>query len=81
MVVLGIFIERPTPFLSEFLRRVAELNYPKNRMYLYLHNSQSYHDKDVASFVEKYENDYEGSELILPGVKAVNERKARDDAM
>ena len=40
-VILAVFIERPSPFLTEMLERVALLNYPKDKMTLLVHNAVS----------------------------------------
>ena len=39
MVVVGIFVENPTPFLEEFWHKFVLLNYPKNKIHLYIHNA------------------------------------------
>ena len=36
---MGWFIERPTPFIPEFLNRMMQLNYPKKRIDLLIHNT------------------------------------------
>ncbi len=41
MVVLAVFIEKPSPFLAEMLERATQLDYPKNRMSLFVHNAVS----------------------------------------
>ena len=41
-VLLAIFIERPSPFLTEMLERVALLDYPKEKMTLLVHNAVSF---------------------------------------
>lgn len=38
LVVVGIFIERPTPFVSVFFERLLKLRYPKNRLKLLIFN-------------------------------------------
>lgn len=40
-VVLAVFIERPGPFLPEVLERVTQLDYPKSKMSLFVHNAVS----------------------------------------
>ena len=40
-VLLAVFIERPSPFLTEMLERVALLDYPKDKMTLLVHNAVS----------------------------------------
>ena len=36
---MGLFIERPTPFIPEFLNRMMQLDYPKKRIDLLIHNT------------------------------------------
>ncbi|XP_057899064.1 multifunctional procollagen lysine hydroxylase and glycosyltransferase LH3-like, partial [Melospiza georgiana] len=38
-VLIGVFVAEPTPFLPQFLRRLRELSYPRERMGLFLHNA------------------------------------------
>lgn len=42
-VLMGIFIEQPTPFLEEQLENVYKIDYPKNKMHLFIHNAVSLH--------------------------------------
>ena len=42
LVVVALFIEMPTPFLQDMLERVYQLNYPKSRIHLWVHNGVSY---------------------------------------
>lgn len=37
-VVIGIFIQQPTPFLTVFFERLLHLQYPKNRLKLFIYN-------------------------------------------
>uniref|UniRef100_A0A672Q3Y2 Procollagen-lysine, 2-oxoglutarate 5-dioxygenase 3 n=1 Tax=Sinocyclocheilus grahami TaxID=75366 RepID=A0A672Q3Y2_SINGR len=39
LVHIAVFIEQPTPFLEEFLERLATLNYPHTRLRLFIHNN------------------------------------------
>lgn len=36
---MGWFIEKPTPFIPEFLNRLMQLDYPKRRIDLLIHNT------------------------------------------
>lgn len=36
---MGLFIEKPTPFVPEFLNRMMQLDYPKKRIDLLVHNT------------------------------------------
>lgn len=40
-VLLAVFVEHPSPFLTEMLERVALLDYPKDKMTLLVHNAVS----------------------------------------
>uniref|UniRef100_A0A7M4FA04 Procollagen-lysine,2-oxoglutarate 5-dioxygenase 1 n=1 Tax=Crocodylus porosus TaxID=8502 RepID=A0A7M4FA04_CROPO len=41
-ILIGIFIEQPTPFFSQFLKRLQTLHYPKKRTQLFIHNHVSH---------------------------------------
>ena len=41
-VVLAVFIEHPSPFLVEMLEKVTGLDYPKEKISLWVHNAVSY---------------------------------------
>ncbi|XP_063772039.1 procollagen-lysine,2-oxoglutarate 5-dioxygenase 2 isoform X2 [Pseudophryne corroboree] len=53
MVTVGVFIEQPTPFLPEFFNRLLDLDYPKEKLSIFIHNSEVYHEKHVQKFWEK----------------------------
>lgn len=38
MVLIGIFIQQPTPFVTVFFERLLKLQYPKNRLKLLIFN-------------------------------------------
>lgn len=40
-VLVGVFIEQPTPFLSLFFQRLLRFHYPRKRMRLFIHNHVS----------------------------------------
>ena len=37
-MTIGVFIEKPTPFLEEFLMCLVMLNYPKEKISMLIHN-------------------------------------------
>ncbi len=41
-VTLAVFIEQPTPFLPEVLEKISQLDYPKDKITLWVHNAVSY---------------------------------------
>lgn len=57
-VLLGLFIEHATPFLQEFIGKVYSLNYPKEKIDLFVHSSVEFHKDDIDYFVNDYGNSY-----------------------
>ncbi|XP_015911876.2 procollagen-lysine,2-oxoglutarate 5-dioxygenase 1 isoform X2 [Parasteatoda tepidariorum] len=57
-VIVGIFVEHPTPFFKEFLERILLLDYPKERMDLFIHCGTEYHKKDLDSFLVNHQHKY-----------------------
>lgn len=39
LVYVAVFIEQATPFMEEFLDRLVTLNYPLDRLRLFIHNN------------------------------------------
>lgn len=39
LVQVGVFIQKATPFLEEFLERLTSMNYPTSRLRLFIHNN------------------------------------------
>jgi procollagen-lysine,2-oxoglutarate 5-dioxygenase, invertebrate len=37
-----VFIEQPTPFLDEFFQKLLNLEYPKDKIHLFIHNAVNY---------------------------------------
>uniref|UniRef100_A0A8C2D6E5 Procollagen-lysine,2-oxoglutarate 5-dioxygenase 1 n=1 Tax=Cyprinus carpio TaxID=7962 RepID=A0A8C2D6E5_CYPCA len=65
-VVIGIFIQQPTPFVTVFFERLLNLKYPKNRIQLFIYNQESHHEPHVRTFLEYHESEYQGVKLIGP---------------
>lgn len=40
-MLVGVFIEQPTPFLPEFFQRLLTLDYPKDKLKVFVHNNVS----------------------------------------
>ncbi|XP_051757842.1 procollagen-lysine,2-oxoglutarate 5-dioxygenase 1 [Ctenopharyngodon idella] len=66
VVVIGIFIQQPTPFVTVFFERLLNLKYPKNRLRLFIYNQESHHEQQVLTFLEHHESEYQGVKLIGP---------------
>ncbi|KAK7471385.1 hypothetical protein BaRGS_00035991 [Batillaria attramentaria] len=65
-ILMGLFVEQPTPFIREFFRRIAALNYPKRKIGLFIHNKEELHIKDVARFLDKHSKEYRSVTHISP---------------
>ncbi|XP_021950567.1 procollagen-lysine,2-oxoglutarate 5-dioxygenase 1 [Folsomia candida] len=65
-VLIGVFIERPTPFLEEFLHKITLLDYPKKKVHFFLHNNVEYHSKLVNEFIANYTKTYASFKKIIP---------------
>lgn len=63
-MLLGLFIEEPTPFLDDFFKSVRQLNYPTSRMHLLLHNTVEYHAGQVEQFLLQYGAEYASQEQV-----------------
>lgn len=79
-LLVAVFIEKPTPFLEEFLEKIYEQEYPKSRLHLFVHNTVQYHDKLVQNFIEEFGQEYKSVKQIRPGDE-IGEVAARNFAM
>ncbi|KAG8435637.1 hypothetical protein GDO86_013537 [Hymenochirus boettgeri] len=66
LVLIGIFIEQPTPFVSEFFKHLTSLNYPKKRIQLYIKNHESHHQRHVEKFTQDYGTEYNLLKVVGP---------------
>ncbi|XP_011701398.1 PREDICTED: procollagen-lysine,2-oxoglutarate 5-dioxygenase 3 isoform X2 [Wasmannia auropunctata] len=80
VVLIAVFIERPTPFLEEFFGAIYRQNYPKSKLHLFVHNNVSYHEDVVDDFFERFGQEYRSAKRVLPS-DAVSEIDARKLAM
>ncbi|CAJ0581474.1 unnamed protein product, partial [Mesorhabditis spiculigera] len=53
LVTLAIFIAKPIPFTEEFFQAIFDLDYPKDKLALYIYNSQPQNIKMVFDIFEK----------------------------
>ncbi|XP_043926047.1 procollagen-lysine,2-oxoglutarate 5-dioxygenase 2-like isoform X2 [Protopterus annectens] len=65
-VTIGIFIEQPTPFVPEFLERILALDYPKEKLSIFIHNKAVYHEKHIKTFWDQTKNVYRSRKLVGP---------------
>ncbi|XP_069025308.1 procollagen-lysine,2-oxoglutarate 5-dioxygenase 1 isoform X2 [Embiotoca jacksoni] len=66
VVVVGVFIQQPTPFVSVFFERLLKLQYPKNRMKILIFNQEPHHQRHVSSFLQDHGGLYQDVKIIGP---------------
>ncbi|XP_017885394.2 procollagen-lysine,2-oxoglutarate 5-dioxygenase, partial [Ceratina calcarata] len=80
IILIAVFIERPTPFLNEFLTKIYDQAYPKSRLHLFIHNNVEHHQKTVDEFLETVGMKYNSSKQISAS-DGISEVDARNLAM
>lgn len=66
LVVFGIFIQQPTPFVAVFFERLLKLQYPKNRLKLFIYNQEAHHEGQISSFLKDHGSLYQDVKLVGP---------------
>lgn len=51
-VTVAVFIAKATPFFSDFLRLVDALDYPKNKLNVFVHNAVQQYTEEIQEFLE-----------------------------
>uniref|UniRef100_A0A665VVT8 Procollagen-lysine,2-oxoglutarate 5-dioxygenase 1 n=1 Tax=Echeneis naucrates TaxID=173247 RepID=A0A665VVT8_ECHNA len=64
LVMIGIFIQQPTPFVTVFFERLLNQQYPKNRLQLFIYNKEAHHDQQVSSFLQEHRHLYHNVKFI-----------------
>lgn len=77
VILIAVFIERPTPFLEEFFRAIYRQFYPKSKLHLFVHNNVPYHEDVVDDFFGRIDQEYLSAKRILPsdGISEIDARK------
>ncbi|KAM6978085.1 procollagen-lysine,2-oxoglutarate 5-dioxygenase 2 isoform 2-T2 [Aplochiton taeniatus] len=65
-VLVGVFIEQPSPFLSEFFQRLLTLDYPKDKLNVFVHNNVVYHERHIQRFWEENRNVFSSFKVVGP---------------
>ncbi|XP_018425244.1 PREDICTED: procollagen-lysine,2-oxoglutarate 5-dioxygenase 2 [Nanorana parkeri] len=79
-VTVGVFIEQPTPFLPEFFSRLLALDYPKEKLSVFIHNSEVHHEKHIQKFWEKAKGVIKTLKVVGPEEK-ITQGEARNMGM
>lgn len=81
-VMIAVFIVKATPFLEEMLDKIVNLNYPKNRIDLFVHNQMALHEKLVNAWVEEQQEKKQHSTVkLIPFDENMKEWHARNLAI
>lgn len=62
--MLAVFIDQPTPFMEEFLASILKIDYPKNKIHLFLRNNIEYHEAESDKFYEEHFKSYASAKRI-----------------
>ncbi|XP_073435216.1 procollagen-lysine,2-oxoglutarate 5-dioxygenase 2 isoform X1 [Dendrobates tinctorius] len=79
-VTVGVFIEQPTPFLPQFFTRLLALDYPKEKLSLFIHNREVYHEKHVQKFWKDAKSVIEKLKVVGPE-EMITQAEARNMGM
>ncbi|XP_069774801.1 procollagen-lysine,2-oxoglutarate 5-dioxygenase 1 isoform X3 [Narcine bancroftii] len=71
-ILIGIFIEQLTPFVGDFFERLVNLNFPKEHLQIFIHNTQPDYEGNVWKFVEQYGEKYQNVKVIGSEEEIVN---------
>ncbi|KAM7427333.1 Procollagen-lysine [Porites harrisoni] len=80
-ILMGFFIEKPTPFIPEFLRRMMLQNYPKKHIDLLIHNTVAYHKSQITEWLTDEVRNQFNSVTVLQPEDNVKEDEARNLAV
>ncbi|XP_074898411.1 multifunctional procollagen lysine hydroxylase and glycosyltransferase LH3 isoform X2 [Buteo buteo] len=79
-VLVGVFVEQPTPFLPQFLQRLLHWRYPPSRLRLFLHNREVHHEPHIAAIWPRLRRRFASARLVGPE-EALEPGAARDMGM
>ncbi|XP_028823702.1 procollagen-lysine,2-oxoglutarate 5-dioxygenase 2 isoform X2 [Denticeps clupeoides] len=66
VVTVGIFIEQPTPFVPEFFQRLFELDYPKDKLNVFVHNNEVNHERHIQMFWDENKSVFKSFKVVGP---------------
>lgn len=63
-VLIAINILKPTPFLDLFLEDVSSLEYPLDKISVFIQSATNFHDKELETFQNNFQNLYESIRVV-----------------
>ncbi|KAM3719418.1 Multifunctional procollagen lysine hydroxylase and glycosyltransferase [Dirofilaria immitis] len=79
-ITLALFINKPIPFVREFLAAINRMSYPASKIDLYVYNSQKYNEKDIEEFLKNAKKLYRTVEYDSNDTE-LGEKEARKAAL
>lgn len=73
-------VNQAVPFFDMFLNNTATLNYPKNKIHLFIYSGIEFHDALAKSHAKRFEDEYLSSKVVL-STDQFDERRARQLAL
>jgi len=64
LITLAVFVPHPIPFLEEFLWKIKNQTYPKDRIDLFFHNNAEFHAAEVSDWLDTHGRLYRSMKLI-----------------
>jgi procollagen-lysine,2-oxoglutarate 5-dioxygenase len=80
-IYVALYIEKPTPFLEEFFEKILAINYPKERIDLFIHNNAEFHSNDAEKFYTEATSQGYSSVYFLNAKHGTTEEDARKSAL
>lgn len=80
IILMGIFINLDTPFIEEFFDKISQLDYPKEKIHLYIYNKMNFHNSTVQKWISDNSESYLSVKKIEPE-EMINEALARNLAI
>ncbi|KAJ8021793.1 Procollagen-lysine,2-oxoglutarate 5-dioxygenase 1 [Holothuria leucospilota] len=79
-VMIALFIEQNSPFIDDYFNSIEDLEYPKDKIHLFIHVNVMLHYHHAKDFAAKWESDYVTTKVIIPAY-GKSEGEARNEAL
>lgn len=75
-VTVAVFVERATPFFDDFLELCAQLDYPKAKLHLFVHNAVANYSEQMDTWLAEVRREYASVKYAAATVR-LDEAEAR----
>lgn len=80
-IFIALFIERPTPFLEQFFEKIRALDYPKEKIHIFIHNVEESHSSLVEKYYYSFLDDEYSTVQVIDAKHGIQETDAREMAV